>query len=998
MRRSYLVAGGIIVLLAVVLIWNLRRSGDGGPGGGSDDNGSESSSSGGERGKGAGKGTQAVASIGGKVTRAADGAPVAGATVAVAHDSLMPMMGRRGRSGGDDTPPTVVTTDAKGEWIVKAIQPGTYSVGVTAAALQPGSKRRVAVTPNDHTTVDLALVAGGVSVTGTVADVGGGPIGGARVTTTVTGKEIFGGRAELVAITGTDGKYQLHLSDGEYMAVASHEDYTRAMKNFEVHGSPLAVDFVLAPGGSIRGVVVTRDGKPVPNAHVNAETGRIMRNGGASATADDSGAFTLTSLVSGAIKLSATAKGYASAQPTVVELGIGEQVEGVRIVVDKAFSISGRVVRAGHAEQGIAGIMVGCFSMGSGNAATSEDPTDDTGNFEIYGVKPASYMLFAFGEGSVPDVGKTAEVVDKDVTGIVIELATGVVLSGKVDPAMVSSIGLEFEEGKIGIGNMFDAMKAMTVRGESDATGAFTLKAAPPGEFLLVATTTDGRKGKLAITVGNADQTNLVVKLEQRASIAGKVIDEKGVAVAGVRVNTVEDDGPRGMSFRGGFGDSAGAVTGLDGSFKLVGLEPGKVSLVVEDEHGRIPFKGSDKPQPFELTKAQAVTGVTLTVEARDGVIKGVVVGADKAPVPDAWVTLRPDFKPTDNRRDMMSSFLRPADPILTGADGTFTASRLRRGLYQIAVEGPKGASRASKNGVKTGDTVTLVLEPLGSIVGRVTIAGVAGVPGAGAPMKEFDLGCRPEERGGMRFTSDSGSRRFTNADGSYQVDRLQPGEYTCSASSNAGTATGKIVVATGPATLDLVIVPYATITGTVVDAATGKPVAGLIAFATGDGVDGKQFMDLMTGKGPTTDAAGRFTVERIPAGKGQVHVAPKDATFNHLATRDYTATAGQKIELGTIKLVPPRDGASGTYGFFPMVKDDVLTVGDVKDDTPASRAGLVVGDKIIAIDGKPVSELGADVGKQLLMPGAVPVGARVSLTLERGGQQVPAALVAIEF
>ncbi len=989
MRRSYLVAGGILAILAVVLVWKLRGGSSDKAGDSGDEAASASSSSGGEHGGKGSKGTQAAASIGGKVTRASDGSPVAGATVAVSRDSLMPMMGRRGSRGAEDAPSTVITTDASGAWTVRSIAAGTYSVGVTAAGLQPGSKVHVAVAPNDHTTVDLALVAGGIAVTGTVTDVGGGPIDKARVTTVMTGKQLFGGRAELVAMTGPDGKYQLHLGDGDYMAIASHEDYTRSMKNFEITGSPIAVDFVLAPGGSIRGVVVTRDGKPVSGARISAETGRIMRDGGASARADDSGAFTLTSLPSGAIKLTATAKGYASASPTVVELGIGEQVEGIKVVVDRAFSISGRVVRAGHAEQGIAGIMVGCFSMGSGGGANTEEPTDDTGAFEIYGVKPASYMLFAFGEGSVPDVGKTAEVVDKDVTGIVIELATGVVLSGKVDPARVSSIGLELEDGKVGFGNMFDAMKAMVVRGESDATGAFTLRAAPPGEFLLVATTTDGSKGKLEITVTTADQTNLVVKLEARASIAGKVIDEKGAAVPGVRVITVESDVSRGgMNFRG-FGGSDGAVTGIDGSFKLVGLEAGKVGLAVEDEHGRIPFKGGDgdKPQPFDLAKAQVLTGVTLTVEARDGVIKGVVLGADKAPVPDAWVTLRPDFNKANNRRDMMTSFLRPADPILTGADGTFTVSRLRRGMYQIAVEGPKGTSRASKTGVKTGDTVTLVLEALGTISGKVTLAG--------APMREFDLGCRPEERG-ARFTSDSGNRRYTA--GTYQVERLAPGEYTCSASSDAGTATGKVVVASGPATLDLAIVPYATITGTAVDAATGKPVAGLIAFATGDGMDGKQFLDLMSGKGPVTDAAGRFTVQRIPAGKGQVHVAPKDATFNHLATRDYTATAGQKIELGTIKLVPPRDGASGSYGFFPMVKDDALTVGDVKDDTSASKAGLVVGDKILAIDGKQVSELGADVGKQLLTPGAVPVGTRVQLTLERGGQQVPAALIAEPF
>lgn len=987
MRRSQLVVGGLVLVVAALAVWKLRCSGaEQTAGGGSDDESGETAKPGG-RGTRGGKNPEAVASIGGKVTRAADGSPVANATVAVSHDQLIPIPGRR---SADETPSILATTGADGTWNVPAIAAGTYSVGATAAGLIPGSKLRVVVAANERTVVDLALAAGGSTVSGTVTDVGGGPIGGARVTASKSSMSPFGGRAELVATTGADGKYQLHLGDGEYSVIATHEDYTRAHKHVEIHGAPLAVDFTLAPGAAVRGIVVTRDGKPVPDARVSAETGRMMRDGGAAARTNDAGAFSLTSLPSGAIRLSATAKGYASTAPTVVEVGVGEQVEGVKIIVDKAFSISGRVVRTGKPDQGIAGVLVGCFSM-AGATGISDDPTDDTGAFEIVGLRPASYMLFAVGEGSVPDIGKPAEIVDKDLTGIVIELETGVVLSGKVEPGMVASLGLEIDESKMSFGNMFGAMKALIVRGDSDATGAFTLRAAPPGAFDLVATTTDGRKGKLAITVADADQTGLIVKLEPRASIAGKVVDEKGAVVAGIRVNAVDDDKRgSGFQFRGGFGGGAGAVSGLDGTFKLVGLEPGKVGLVVEDEHGRIPYKAEpkDKPQSFELSKAQELTGVTLTVEARDGVIKGVVINADKSPAADAWVSLRPDAPP-GNRREMIASFMRPSEPVLTAADGSFSFTRLRRGTYAINVEGPKGASRASKPGVKTGETVTLVLESLGSISGRVTLAG--------APVPEFDVSCRPEERG-MRFTAGDGNRRFTNPDGTYQIDRLQPGEYTCSASAGGGTATGKTVVAAGPSKLDLVVQPFASITGTVVDTVTGKPVPGLLVFATGDGVDGKQFMDMMSGKGPTTDANGKFVVDKIPAGKGQVHVAPKDAQMNRLATRDYTAVAGQRIDLGTMKIVPPRDGASGTYGFFPMVTGETLVVGDVKDDMPAAKAGLVEGDKIVAIDGRPVSELGADVGKQLLMPGAVPVGTRVALTLERGGQPASAAMIAVEF
>src|SRR5688572_12017650 len=146
------------------------------------------------------------------------------------------------------------------------------------------------------------------------------------------------------------------------------------------------------------------------------------------------------------------------------------------------------------------------------------------------------------------------------------------------------------------------------------------------------------------------DQSGLVIKLEPRASIAGKVVDERGAPVGGVRVDAVlEEKGPGGGGVvvrGGGRRGEAGTMTAADGTFKLVGLEPGKLGLIVADERGRIPWAGGEKkdePHKVELTKGQEMTGVSLTIEARDGVIKGLVLGQDKAPVPDAWVSVRPD-------------------------------------------------------------------------------------------------------------------------------------------------------------------------------------------------------------------------------------------------------------------------------------------------------------------------------------------------------------------
>jgi len=345
---------------------------------------------------------------------------------------------RMGPPGGNDTPSTVVTSDKTGAWST-SIAPGTYVITAAANGFVPASTDKLVVAAAEHKDhIDLALASGGTLVSGNVTDVGGGPIAGVRIT--MRRGNMFARSAhndEIVAMTGEDGTYKMTLADGDWNATATHDDYTHGTKSFRLAGTAMKVDFVLVPGATIRGQVVTRDGQPLAGAVVNTHAERRRFESFATATADADGKFTLKGLGTGAMSLSASGRGYASKSPTTITLGIGEQVDNVKIVVDHAFSISGTVVNKGT-KQGIAGIRVGAFTMASGDSA-SADPTEADGTFEIVGVRPAAYLLFAMGEGVMPEMGKSVEVVAKNVTDVVVEMSTGVTLSGRVDPPVVAS-------------------------------------------------------------------------------------------------------------------------------------------------------------------------------------------------------------------------------------------------------------------------------------------------------------------------------------------------------------------------------------------------------------------------------------------------------------------------------------------------------------------------------------------------------------------------------
>src|SRR5262249_7501084 len=143
-----------------------------------------------------------------------------------------------------DTPSTIATTDASGAWTAVGIAPGGYRVTASAPGFVASTTDKIVVAAGEHKDhVDVALDAGGTIVSGTITDVGGGAIAGARITARNNAARLGRSGDEIVAISGDDGAYKLSLADGNWFATVTHEDYTHASKFFRVAGTPLVVDF-----------------------------------------------------------------------------------------------------------------------------------------------------------------------------------------------------------------------------------------------------------------------------------------------------------------------------------------------------------------------------------------------------------------------------------------------------------------------------------------------------------------------------------------------------------------------------------------------------------------------------------------------------------------------------------------------------------------------------------------------------------------------------------
>lgn len=990
--------------------------------------------------RGAGSEDATPGSAAGTVRRKADGAPVAGAVVLLSSRELGPDK----QPPGEAPAPRVARTDEAGAWLLADVPPGRYAVSATAAGFAPASRRDVTVTAGRRTDgLDLLLDAGGAALQGSVSDVGGGAVAGAVVQATPTsgGALLDLERPTFAALTDDAGHYRLELADGSYSVSAWHVDYAGDHDEVRMAGQPRTLDFILTPGSVIQGRVLARsDRRPVAGAIVSSSGGRssgkgfpdfaAMLGGAGAVVTDSEGRFTLRGLGSGAVELEAVARAYATREPVVVELGIGEHVTGVEVLVDGAYTISGFVVRKDDQSRGVPNVIVGGLNMRASFTPTGFDTTDGHGYFEILGVRPGTYSMVALVDGLMPSIFQTTVVVsDADVNDVLVVLDTGATLSGRVEPPGPARLSLQVDTEEIGLTNLFNVAGAALVRGEAGEDGQFVMRAVPSGKYTLVARAPDGSVGELPVKVTGDDQSGLVVRLEGRARVAGRVVDATGAPVAGLRVELDARAAKRQQLDFGEMMDDAGR-TGEDGRFEVLGLEAGKYGLTVHDEHGPLAWAdGVARASPYEameleLAAREEKTGLELRVEAKNGVIRGTVVGPNGAPVADAWVVARVDYdrawrgRPPpeaasggdgdgqttvtvsvgsssgasvesseggedDEERGGWTSAERP---VLTDAEGRFAVKGLRQGTYAVTAEGLSGTAQGFKKGVHPGETITIPLLQLGSLEGTVTAGG--------QPVAEYNLAVEGPTRR---------ERRISDAAGAYRLARLAAGKYQVKVTTDGGAAMGEVTVTPGEtARLDLALSGWGAVSGVVVDAATGKPLGGMLVVARSDELhdDADMAASFLTGGGPRTDGQGRFKVGKVGPGKGHLIVIDAGLTggFTVVAEKRFTLAVAQELDLGTVQgLLRERVPAAerGDLGLTTTELRERLVVDAVREGGPAAQAGLKPGEVVVSVDGFTVEALGADVIDGLLGAERVRAGQTVTVGVVREGKTVEVPVTA---
>jgi protocatechuate 3,4-dioxygenase beta subunit len=705
------------------------------------------------------------------------------------------------------------------------------------------------------------------------------------------------------------------------------------------------------------------------------------------------GKVTVKNLEPALVDVTVSPTDYADVTREAVRLKSGETVDLGTLRVKEAKSIAGRVSDA--TGQPVVGATVSSFWFDGGNPHSRETHTKADGHYRLSGLgtEPVRDLSvnadgFASGhrEGATP--GDNAVDFTLDRLGSV----AGKVLlpDGTPPPAVRVQAHAEAKEGQERAG--FRVVVGMG-RGEADETFSD-----PAGNFRLDNVT----PGKVTIEVhaqGMAPgrKTGIDVRADQVAD-AGTITLESGRALRG-RVLAGKDDAPvpgasitlsqpQGFVMRIGADAADGfAVSGIDGTFEIAGLEP-RAYAVAASQPDYSPSSGR-----VEIPADQDVSDFIIRL-SKGGILTGTVHDAQKQPVPGVQILIA---------KMPMSGGPQTAT---TAADGRYSIDKLPPGDYIVLKAPAPGQPLMLSSGMKQasireGETTVFDLDDASKInlSGRVLRAGQ---PVANA-MLMFSAGTL---EGGTPV-----DMKTTRSDdtGRYQVGLDTPGPYAVVVSTGGFMAHGAagipVTVPDQPNPVVDIQAKAAGISGRVTGP-DGKPVTNAFVSATflGTGAPPRPYQD-------GTDPDGSYRIEGIEPGSYRVNVAApglRNGEVTGVAVTADTETPGIDFHLDSARTIHGHlvdaggRGIAGAMvfaaaaGTVPAGRESLPANTDVNGafvltapvDGPLDLAGVSAGCAVARASGiNPADDLDAVL--------TVPRGGRLKITA-LGGDGKPVAGAAV--
>ncbi len=456
----------------------------------------------------------------------------------------------------------------------------------------------------------------------------------------------------------------------------------------------------------------------------------------------------------------------------------------------------------------------------------------------------------------------------------------------------------------------------------------------------------------------------LEVHLAPAVELTGEVVDPEGRPVAGATVRLL------GTASEAALLPVADRFeSGPDGRFTFAAPEG---TVLEATRPGFLPGRAELGPLERVNRKVVIELGGRHAAPLPAAAISGeVVLGPEGAPAEGALVSA--------TREGPRPAADVPAAQAVTGADGHFTLGDLSPGRYRVAARA-EGRAPATRRAVPAG-AAGLRLE----LTAGSRLRGCVRAASSGAPVAPFTV-LVFERRSALGRVAQR-SLSVVEPGGCYALDDLSPGPAAVvfSAPGYAPSEEARVELPPpgGEAVVDGRLEAGGRLTGRVLDDATGAPLGGASISVEGWLASAASTFPVLAGG--ESDGGGRFALAGLPR-RFSIHVA----AAGHHARIVGGLEAGPGEARGPIEVrlravepgETPRTELAGV-GLQLTPDGEVLAVTGLVAGGGAALAGLQVGDRVVAVDGRPVSELGM-VGAVDAIRGAE--GTTVRLTVRRDG------------
>lgn len=817
--------------------------------------------------------------------------------------------------------------------------PGDYFLSAHTPGHGPARLEATRPLGEAETAVELSLPRG-VSLEGrTVAEGRGGePVPLAEVTLRPypglarAGLEPMGLPEESQEVTSdARGRFTFSgLAPGRYALTAEAPGFSR--RTLRLLQVPQSGELVVGlwGAGTLEGFVVDARGQPAAGAEVTAAGGPIPVR----VTTSDSGAFALE-VGAGTWVVSARRAEAVGRVPGVLSVAASETLRGLTVTLGGASGLEGTVSTTDGAPVRGA-VLVALPSGGTGELGRTVSVGEGVWRMDV---PPGEYDVAVRAPGMTGLLREAVVAAPGRYTPLDVRLepATAVV-EGRV----VDGEGRPVEGAQVRAGRQ--SGEGVTRTALTDAGGAYRLEGLEAGLTSVQAR----REGAVRWThqretLKPASTTRVDFTLPDSGRVSGRVRRESGAPLTEpVLVHALAR----------GTGSGAGSVeTDAQGHFQVE--LPAGVYQLVALAHAAAVYVHVEEDPAVTVPPGGTVQQDLMLKE--DGALTGTVLEPSGAPSPLAVVAALQggDFPMT----------LR----VHADETGQFTLPHRPRGAAPLELVAYNGGRVGRLPGASEGQgPLSVRLQPAATLRGRV-------VAGSGAAPDGFTLELRKPDGEELPWAQAwPTTRRFPGATFALPDAPGQPVKVTVRTDDGR---TGEARVTLTPGGAAEVEVPLtggaSSISGRAVWNRGAGPAAGVAVF-------------LDRAVSPLPDARtgldGRFRLDDVRPGPHTVRLLPPEG---RVETRRVKVVEAEASDLGDVT-VSPRRAAPGTLGAGFSEDRGHVTFAWLTPDGPAARAGVTLGDRLLALDGQVVRDRTEAEARARGTPGSA-----VRLQLRRaGGEQ----------